>query len=257
MARSSSDVPFHKSAEHVSVRLYIDQPLVDGGELELDQSQANYLFSVLRLNEGAEVAVFNGVDGEWACRVRKTSKKAGFLVLGRLLREQTKAQDLWYIFAPIKRARLDYMVQKAVELGVSRLTPVITQHTNVERVKLDRMNANAIEAAEQCEILSLPEIDKPVKLANLLDEWDKEIALVFCDEAKETGGPIAQLESLRGRRVAVIIGPEGGFSSAERDLLRGCEFVTPLSLGPRIMRADTAAVAALSLVNAVIGDWQN
>lgn len=251
--------------QKVSQRLYIDQPMSEGAFIELSREQANYLLNVLRLPEGAAVAVFNGVEGEWRGVVHKTGKRAAQLELEALIQPQTIATDLHYLFAPLKRARLDYMVQKAVELGVSRLTPVITQHTNVERVNLERMKANAIEAAEQCEILTLPEIDEPVKLEPLLTRWEPERRIVFCDEgidfnnesgAGEQKGPLAALEQLKGQKIAVLIGPEGGFSSSERDLLLSQSFVKAISLGPRIMRADTAAVAALSLVNAVIGDWR-
>lgn len=243
-----------------SVRLFVDQPLQEGGLIALEKDQSSYLLSVMRLNEGDQISVFNGCDGEWIGEIVKRSKKLADLQLIEQLRPQTAPQKLHYIFAPLKRARLDYMVQKAVELGVSRLTPVITQHTNVDRVNLDRMKANAIEAAEQCGILSLPQIDNPVKLSHLIDEWpaseSEEKQLVFCDESLAAGGPLADLASLSGNDISVLIGPEGGFSDIERDLLVSQRFVKAISLGPRIMRADTAAVAALALVNAVKGDWQ-
>lgn len=243
-----------------SIRLYIDHPFKqtteDEGVIPLLKDQANYLLSVLRLNDGDEITIFNGVDGEWVASIEKISKKAANLSLKRLVRSQEQPQNLHYIFAPLKRARLDYMIQKAVELGVTRLTPVITQHTNVDRVNLDRMRANSIEAAEQCGIISLPQIDSPVKLNHLIGEWDENKKIVFCDESLTAGGPIADLKPFDGQDVAVLIGPEGGFSTDERDLLVGKRFVKAISLGPRIMRADTAAVAALTLVNAVIGDWR-
>lgn len=250
-----------QGGEAPSIRLYVDQALKSGGVVSCDKAQSNYLLNVLRLPEGREIAVFNGADGEWAAAVTRESRKVAVLEVNRLLRPQDDGPDLHYLFAPLKRARLDYMVQKAVELGVSRLTPVLTQHCQVERVNLERMRANAIEAAEQCGIMTLPEIDNPVKLSHLLDEWDAARALVFCDEKAPHGGPgggpVADLEPLRGRKISLLIGPEGGFSSSERLLLGQEEFVTSLSLGPRIMRADTAAVAALALVNAVAGDWSS
>ena len=244
-----------------SVRLFVKEPLQEGGVVALEKDQSSYLLSVMRLNEGDKIFLFNGCDGEWIGEIVKRSKKLADLHLIEQARPQSTPQNLHYIFAPLKRARLDYMVQKAVELGVSRLTPVITQHTNVDRVNLDRMRANAIEAAEQCGILSLPQIDSPVKLSAFVDEWltheSKDKQLVFCDESLTAGGPIADLGTLQGDEIAVLIGPEGGFSQDERDLLVSQRFVKALSLGPRIMRADTAAVAALALVNAVKGDWQN
>ena len=244
-----------------SIRLYVDHKLAAGGVVICDKAQSNYLLNVLRLPEGREIAIFNGEDGEWAARVTRESRKIAALELDRLLRHQDDGPDLQYLFAPLKRARLDYMVQKAVELGVSRLTPVITQHCQVERVNLERMRANAIEAAEQCGIMTLPVIDNPVKLSHLIAEWEAARALVFCDEKAAPGGlaagPVAILDGLKGRKISLLIGPEGGFSAAERLLLGEAEFVTSLSLGPRIMRADTAAVAALALVNAVVGDWSS
>lgn len=242
-----------------SIRLFVPAPLVRGGEVVCDKGQVNYLLNVLRLDEGAEIAVFNGVDGEWRALLRRQGKRAVALELGDLIREQTVGPDLHYLFAPIKRSRLDYMVQKAVELGVSRLSPVFTEYCQMGRVNLDRMRSNSIEAAEQCGILQIPEIDKPVKLIDLIGKWDKTRALVFCDEGcdkdLEACAPLSVLERLSGQPVAVLIGPEGGFSSEERLMLRSEPFVTPLSLGPRIMRADTAAVAALALLNATVGDW--
>ena len=243
-----------------SIRLFVDHPLKEGGLVSLEKDQSSYLLSVMRLNEGDKITLFNGTDGEWIGELLKRSKKQADLQLVEQVREQTTPQNLHYIFAPLKRARLDYMVQKAVELGVSRLTPVMTQHTNVDRVNLERMKANAIEAAEQCGIISLPQIDPPVKLSQLIDNWplaeraDKQ--LIFCDESLTAGGPIADLSAIGAGEIAVLIGPEGGFSQVERDLLVSQSFVKAISLGPRIMRADTAAVAALALVNAVKGDWQ-
>ncbi|GJM03797.1 MAG: ribosomal RNA small subunit methyltransferase E [Rhodomicrobium sp.] len=243
-------------SEVPSIRLYVDAALAEGAVIECDRAQANYLLNVLRLNEGREIALFNGRDGEWRARVERQGRKSALLSLVAQLRPQEAGPDLHYLFAPLKKARLDYMVQKAVELGASRLTPVLTEYCQVERVNLERMRANAIEAAEQCGLISLPLIDSPVKLVDLIGEWDKNRSLVFCNEKHEISGPVADLEGLQGGKMAVLIGPEGGFSPQEALLLQSQEFVTSISLGPRIMRADTAAVAALSLVNAVLGDWR-
>lgn len=248
-------------AKGPSTRLFVEHSLNETCEISLEKDQSNYLLSVLRLSRGDKIIVFNGTDGEWLAEIEKKSKKLAGLHLLERLRPQIPPQNLHYIFAPLKRARLDYMVQKAVELGVSRLTPVITEFTNVDRVNLDRMKANAIEAAEQCGILSIPQIDSPVKLPHLISGWleaeGAEKSLVFCDESLVQGGPIDQLKEIEQLPLAVLIGPEGGFSASERDLLVGQRFVKAISLGPRIMRADTAAVVALSLVNSVLGDWRN
>ncbi len=242
-------------AKKPSARLFVSHPLQQGVAIACERAQAHYLTNVLRLEEEATIALFNGQDGEWSALVRKQGKRDVQLEPTQKVAEQVVGPDLHYLFAPIKRARLDYMVQKAVELGASHLRPVLTHHCQVERVNQDRMLANAIEAAEQCGIMSIPEIDKPKKLNDLIEGWDKERQLVFCDEKGEKQNPIDPLKQVKAEKWAVLIGPEGGFSEQERDLLRARRFVTPLALGPRIMRADTAAVAALSLVNAVVGDW--
>ena len=239
-------------------RLYVDIPLALGGTVVLDSAQTHYLIHVLRLVPGDGVLVFNARDGEWRASLAGAGKRAATLALESQTRPQTAAGDLHYLFAPLKHARLDYMVQKAVELGVSRLQPVITRHSQAARVNLERMRSNAIEAAEQCGILTLPEIGPPLDLARALAELDPERLIVFCDEAAEEPDPIAALEALRGKadRLAVLVGPEGGFAENERAALLRRPQVVRLLLGPRIMRADTAAVAALSLVQAVLGDWR-
>lgn len=242
-------------SERPSIRLYVEHDLKKDAFISCDRGQANYLLNVLRLQEGREIALFNGRDGEWRARVQREGRKAATLELIDQVRSQFAGPDLHYCFAPLKKGRLDYMVQKAVELGVSRLTPVFTDYCQVERVNLERMQANAIEAAEQCGLISLPVIDNPVKLVDLINEWDKSRELVFCNEKRDLSSPITDLEPVQGKKVSVLIGPEGGFSPDEALLLASQEFVTSLSLGPRIMRADTAAVAALTLVNAVLGDW--
>lgn len=236
-------------------RLFIDEPLQAGGEISLSREQANYVQNVLRLGAGAAVLVFNGRDGEWRARLA-IARRAASLTIEALQRPQTAPGDLLYAFAPLKHARLDYMVQKAVEMGAGMLAPVLTQHTQVARVNLDRMRANVIEAAEQCGILSVPEVKEPVALERWLADLPPERIVIFCDEEAETDDPA---ETLRGAPVgplALLIGPEGGFAEAERRLLLARRNVVCLSLGPRILRADTAAVAALALVQAVRGDWR-
>ncbi len=225
------------------------------GELTLTQAQSHYLLNVLRLSKGSRLLVFDGASGEWRAEIA-SAKKLCALRLIEKVREQTAAQDIHYAFAPLKQGRLDYMVQKAVEMGASSLQPVITSHTAVSRVNVERMRANAIEAAEQCGVLSIPGIEAPVKLAALLKACETGRTIVFCDERAGTSSPIEALEKLRGRRITALVGPEGGFSESEREGLLSRSFVCPISLGPRIMRADTAAVAVLALLNAVAGDWR-
>lgn len=244
--------------DFTSTRLHVRAPLSADATIDLDPKQANYLVNVLRLRAGQSVLVFNGADGEWRAELSATGRKAWRLTATEQTRTQPPAPDLHYIFAPLKHARLDYMVEKAVEMGAGRLRPVLTQHTQTTRVNRDRMEANAIEAAEQCGILSLPAIDEPVALIALLDRWPKEEGdrrLIFCDESAE-GDPVALLSALPPSPLAVLIGPEGGFAEDERTLLRSRPWVTAISLGPRILRADTAAVAALSIVQALLGDWR-
>jgi 16S rRNA (uracil1498-N3)-methyltransferase len=238
-------------------RLYFDAPLTSGAALVLEAGQANYLRNVLRLDAGDPVLVFNGREGEWRATLAVGGKRAISLVLGERTREQTAALDLHYWFAPLKHARLDYMVQKAVEMGAARLQPVFTRHTQVQRVNFARMRANAIEAAEQCGILTLPVIAAPLPLERLLADREQTRLLVFCDEDAEVKDPVAALAAVhRGGTLAVLVGPEGGFAEDERAALLAAPNVVRLALGPRILRADTAAVAALALVGAVLGDWR-
>jgi 16S rRNA (uracil1498-N3)-methyltransferase len=243
-------------------RLFLDGPVGEGAALALSREQGNYLGNVLRLKEGDAVLVFNGRDGEWRARIAGAGKKAVRLEITERVRAQTSPHDLHYLFAPLKHARLDYMVQKAVEMGVSRLQPVHTRHTQAERVNLARMRANAIEAAEQCGILSVAEISEPVRLDALLRGWKPDRLLVFCDEDADVKDPAAALGAARSGGlmgalpISVLIGPEGGFVEEERAALADLPNVVRLSLGPRILRADTAAVAALALVQAMLGDWR-
>jgi 16S rRNA (uracil1498-N3)-methyltransferase len=236
-------------------RLFVAAPLTAGAEVALDRAQAHYLGHVLRLTAGSRVLVFNGRDGEWSAAFTPLKRSAA-LAVGAKAREQTAAADLHYLFAPLKAARLDYMVQKAVEMGVSRLQPVFTRHTQAARVNSERMRANAVEAAEQCGVLVLPDIVPPIAFAQWLAERDPARLLVFCDEAADEANPIAALTALQPSPVAVLIGPEGGFADDERAALLKEANVVRIALGPRILRADTAAVAALALVQAAIGDWR-
>ena len=244
------------SASLPSIRLFVDAPLAEGAMIACTPEQANYLGNVLRLSAGAEILIFNGRAGEWRARIAEAGKRRCTLECIARTRPQIDGPDLHYIFAPLKHARLDYMVQKATELGVAHLQPVLTRRTVASRVNLERMGANAIEAAEQCGVLRVPSVGEPVKLDALLANWPKERRLIFCDEAAEVASPIAALSNIGARPLAVIIGPEGGFDESERKLLRAQPYATAISLGPRIMRADTAAVAALALVNATLGDWR-
>ena len=237
-------------------RLFADITLTAGGTFEPDRAQANYLLNVLRLKEGSNVLLFNGRDGEWLAQITGAKRKECSLVLLHQTRPQPPALDLHYLFAPLKQARLDYMVQKAVEMGAGVLQPVLTHHTQVNRLNTERMRANAIEAAEQCGILSIADCREPLKLEALLSKWDTGRQIIFCDESAPDQDPFALLEPLAGRPLAVLIGPEGGFSQGEREYLCSQPFVTAIGLGPRILRADTAAVAALAVVQAAIGDWR-
>ena len=240
-----------------SPRLYVDTPLVAGASVALEQAQAHYLTHVLRLKAGQGVLLFNGRDGEWRASLAAAGKRSTTLAVADRTRPQTTPADLHYLFAPLKSARLDYMVQKAVEMGVSRLQPVLTQHGQVTRINLERMHANAIEAAEQCGILSLPEIGEPAALSRLVAQWQPGRWLVFCDEDAEAADPLAALQAVpRHAPLAVLVGPEGGFAQDERAALLKLPQIARLSLGPRILRADTAAVAALTVVQTVLGDWR-
>ena len=238
-----------------SPRLFVEAPLGQGAEVRLNAAQAHYLGAVLRLKSGGRVLVFNGRDGEWEGSLA-AAKRVALVRVAEKTRAQSAATDLHYLFAPLKAGRLDYMVQKAVEMGASRLSAVLTRHSQVARVNTERMRANAIEAAEQCGVLSLPKVDEPVALSRRLAEWDPVRRLIFCDEHAETSDPIAAFSGLPRSPLAVLIGPEGGFAEDERAALLKLPNVVRLSLGPRILRADTAAVAALTLVQAVLGDWR-
>ena len=237
-------------------RLFVDAALAAGETVALDRGQGNYLGNVLRLAAGDKILVFNGRDGEWQASLVGRKRPDSLTVLART-RAQDRLPDLTYVFAPLKHARLDYMVQKAVEMGASSLRPVLTRFTQVSRVNRERMRANVIEAAEQCGILSVAEVTEPVTFERYLGERNGERLLVFCDEAADVANPVAALkpELSLSKGIDVLIGPEGGFAEEERAMLLRQARTVRLSLGPRILRADTAAVAALSLVQAALGDW--
>jgi 16S rRNA (uracil1498-N3)-methyltransferase len=236
------------------VRLFVDAPLGEGAAVELGQEQAHYLKNVMRMSEGDAVALFNGRDGEFRAQIERFAKRAATLGMGERLRAQEAEADLWLVFAPIKRARMVFLFDKATELGASALLPVTTRHTIVERLNLERLRAHAIEAAEQSERLTVPAIVEPQSLEALLGGWEAGRQIVLCDESG-TAPPMAQ--ALAGRSAeawALLVGPEGGFAETELDALRKLPFVSPVSLGPRILRADTAALAGLAVLQALRGE---
>ncbi|MBP0110837.1 MULTISPECIES: 16S rRNA (uracil(1498)-N(3))-methyltransferase [Bradyrhizobium] len=238
-------------------RLFVDAPLAQDARVPLDRDQSNYLGNVLRLAAGAEVLAFNGRDGEWQAAI-EGRKRPDALVILQQTRPQDRLPDLTYVFAPLKHARLDYMVQKAIEMGASALQPVLTRFTQASRVNTERMRANVVEAAEQCGILSIAAVAEPMPLERFLSQRVAGRLLIFCDEAAEVQDPARSLQNARGEAaqgIDVLIGPEGGFAEEERTLLLRQPRTLRLALGPRIMRADTAAVAALALVQTVLGDW--
>ena len=238
-----------------SQRLFVEHDLREHKCFEVSREQANYLLNVLRLKQGSEILAFNGRHGEWCCRIEPTGRKACTLEPVELMREQPPKGSLEYAFAPLKQARLDYMVQKAVEMGADILQPVLTERTQVRTLKESRMHGNCVEAAEQCGILNLPESRLPISLEDYVAAGKKTHRIIFCDEDLARRGSEQSLAKSSGLAVSVLIGPEGGFSDHERELLLRQDNVTAINLGPRILRADTAAVAALTLVQSTIGDW--
>ena len=239
-------------------RLFIDAPLRGGARIELERNQSNYLGNVLRLAAGESILVFNGRDGEWQAQIEGRKRPDSLTIVART-RPQDGLPDIAYVFAPLKHARLDYMVQKAVEMGASTLQPVLTWHTQVSRVNSERMRANVIEAAEQCGILSVAAVAEPVTLDRYLGDRQQRRLLVFCDEAAEVRSPLQAMQQglTAAEGIDILIGPEGGFAEEERALLLRQPRTLRLSLGPRILRADTAGVAALALVQAALGDWRS
>ena len=240
--------------DFTSERLFLEASLAPDASLTLTSEQAHYLLNVLRMSAGGEILIFNGRDGEWRARLEDVTKRAASLRVMEQIRPQSDGPAIHYLFAPLKHARLDYVVQKATELGARRLRPVITQRTVAGRVNLDRMRANVIEAAEQCNLVYVPEVQEPVNLARLLADWNRGRTLIYCDETAPIANPLDALR-MASLPAAVLIGPEGGFTGDEKAQLTSLPAVTAISLGPRIMRADTAAVAALALVQACLGDW--
>ena len=235
------------------IRLYVQEPLGDSAQIVLGRDQSHYLTGVMRQLPGQHVAVFNGQDGEWDAEITGAGRRSATLCCHTQIRPQDRPADLWLCFAPIKKARTDFIVEKATEMGVRHIQPVLTEYTNAERLRIDRLQAHCVEAAEQCGGVFVPKIADPVKLPALIAEWDTTRNLWFCDEESDQMDLASSGSNLP--KAAVLIGPEGGFSPAERALLLTQSFTDRIHLGPRILRADTAAVAALTLWQAQCGDW--
>ncbi len=235
------------------IRLYVAAPLGAGQSIDLNRDQAHYLFGVMRLGLGARLALFDGQNGEWSAEVTEAGKRGGTLTILGQASPQLDPPDLWLIFAPIKKARTDFIVEKATEMGAARIQPVLTEFTNAERVRVDRLQAHAVEAAEQCGGTFVPQVAEPVKLDKLLSDWPEDRQIMFCDEALVGAGET--LGAAGKGKWAILIGPEGGFSEAEHKRLHAMDNAHAVSLGPRILRADTAAVAALTLWQTALGDW--
>lgn len=242
---------------HASLpRLFVEPELAVGSDITLGKEQSLYLAAVLRKVVGDEVVLFNGRNGAWLARLTSDAKKSVALALVEQIAPQTPRSDLWYGFAPLKTERLDYVIQKATEMGAGTIQPVITKYTQVSRLKHERLVANAIEAAEQCEVLNVPFVAPETSLDKLTDGWDAGRWLILADEGEAASSPLESLNRLKGKPVGLLVGPEGGFAPEERERLHALPYVVPISLGPRILRADTAAVAALAMIQAIIGDWR-
>ena len=237
------------------IRLYVEHPLGVGQSVPVGRAQAHYLFGVMRLRVGDQVLLFDGQNGEWLAEVSEASKRSGLLICLAQTKPLQMPPDLWLVFAPIKKARTDFIVEKATEMGARRILPVITDFTNAARVQRDRLQAHTVEAAEQCGGTYVPEVAEPVKLSSLLREWEASRPILFCDEdmAGEQGAALSR--TAPAAPWAILIGPEGGFSETERRRLHDHPAAQAISLGPRILRADTAAVAALTLWQHTLGDW--
>ncbi len=248
--------PMANAREHI--RLYIDTDLTQGAQIALSREQAHYLRNVLRRSAGDRLGLFNGRDGEWRGRIVDLGKQAGLVTLFEQIQPQTGVPDLWLLCAPIKRTRLEIIAEKAAELGVREIHPVITEYTNAPRANTDRLAAIMIEAAEQCGLVSVPTLQTPEKLHAVLDNWPADRQILFCDESGAGGSALARLQAAPPNKPwAVLTGPEGGFSSTERTRLHAMPQSLAVSLGPRILRADTAAIAALALWQSVCGDWDS
>ncbi|SCA57172.1 Ribosomal RNA small subunit methyltransferase E [Candidatus Terasakiella magnetica] len=241
------------------IRLYIDSPLIEDGLIELPSDQAHYVNNVMRLKVGDKLALFNGREGEWSATITQARKKNCTLQVGKKTRQQESCPDLMLVFAPIKKQRLDFIMEKATELGVSRFQPVITKRTIVSKIRTDRLHAQTIEASEQCERLNIPEVLEAVSLPQLIQDWSKDRTLFVLNEHGGSKPILEGLQQFVGKSCgpcAFLVGPEGGFDPSELDLLEKLQNVVPLSVGPRILRADTAALAAISCWQSVLGDWQ-
>lgn len=239
------------------IRLFTDKKLILGGKAELSEKASHYLCNVMRCNAGEKIRCFNETDGEFLCRIEVSDKKKTIVRIEELLRLREKDNDIWLLFAPLKKDQTDFVIAKAVELGVSKIIPIITERTNSERVKVERFAAQAVEAAEQCGRLSVPEVVSPVKLIEFLGAWNPERLLFFADERRRGKEAADAFRQSAGNPAAILVGPEGGFSDEEAARLDKCLFVKNINLGPRILRAETAAVASLSVWQASAGDWRN
>ena len=236
------------------IRLFLEHQLSDGNSVVLSRKQANYIFNVMRLNIGDNLRVFNNNDGEWLSRIQEKSKTRGVILFLKKIAISYRPPDIWFIFAPIKKTRTDFIVEKVTEMGASKIIPVITDHSNTNRISRDRLQAHAIEAAEQCGTNFVPNVSELRKLSDILASWSMSRTIFFCDEAKYSSDRSEMIKK-KGPS-AILIGPEGGFSERERCMLSAKDFVHSISLGPRILRADTAAVVALTLWQSSNGDWQ-
>jgi 16S rRNA (uracil1498-N3)-methyltransferase len=244
------------SNKNAKIRLFVENTLKPGAIILCEQNQGHYLVNVMRIKMGDMVSIFNGREGEWIAEVIKIGKGKASITIREKIAEQINEPDLWYLFAPVKKARIDYMIEKATELGVSLIWPVITKRTNLDRLKMDKLCTNAVEAAEQCGRMTVPEIKNIILLEDLLAKWPEDRKILFCDEAGDAKSfkEIAKDYSQNNQKWAVLIGPEGGFTEEERHKIRGHKNTIPLTLGSRILRADTAAVAVLSLWQNFLGD---
>ncbi len=241
------------SESKAKIRLYVNASLGVGQSVSLNEGQSNYLFAVMRLTLGDVLRVFNGKDGEWQAQVTLAHKRSGYLMCTDQSAAQSPPADLWLLFAPLKKNRTDILVEKAVELGVSRIIPVLTQFTNAERLRIEKLTAHSIEAAEQCGATFVPPIDQPKKLDAVLKDWPANRALIFCDETRDAP---AMASAINSQPTAILIGPEGGFAPSEIALIKSQSQTTAVTLGPRILRADTAAIAALTIWQSTVGDWR-
>lgn len=238
-----------------NIRLFINTPIEKAARLTISGNQRNYLINVMRKKLSDKVNIFNGKDGEWQSEISYVAKKEVQLSVLKKIREQKGESDVWLIFAPIKVGRIDYLVEKATELGVAKLLPVFTERTIVNKVNTERLSANCMEAAEQSERLSVPEIAEPVKLSKLIEKWDKNRKIILCDESGGGNSIKETMINLKSGSYAIMIGPEGGFTKRELEMLKSLSYIIPVGLGPRVMRADTAAIAALTSFQQHLGDW--